>query len=275
MAQNDLNVGGDTTANPSPSVATVSIKPPPFWKDMPAIWFDRLEAQFHLAHITSQQTRFYHVLSVLEGDVIRLVTDVIRNPSPSHPYDRLKETLITRLSASESSKINQLLNDITLGDRHPSQLLREMRELGGDTVSEDLLRTLWFQRLPENMQTILACNTSSLNELASCADKISEISGRNCITAFSSPQVNFNNTSIENLNSRLENLEKKFNKLFRARSSSRQRSNSRSSLSKSIDKNLCWYHTKFGSNANKCIKPCDMYYDFLNKSQNLSSESKK
>jgi len=43
---------------PQPQVNRISIKVPPFWKVDPKLWFIQLEAQFELAHITVDQTKY-------------------------------------------------------------------------------------------------------------------------------------------------------------------------------------------------------------------------
>lgn len=279
----DNNSSGDNAVPVNNNIINaVAVKPSPFWKDMPALWFDQLESQFELSRITNQRTKYNYVLSVLEGSIIRVVSDVVRNPHPTEPYSRLKETLIQRLSASENTKLSQLLNDLSLGDRQPSQLLREMRELGDDRVGEDLLRTLWLQRLPENMQAILACTPGSLTELATCADRISEVLSKPSVFAFSSSQTNDVRNSNEDLASQIAELRDQFKKLLRSRSTSRHRhrsnSNSRRSNYSNSNRNFCWYHNKFGIKANKCIKPCDFspnnQNSFPNNQNSFPSESK-
>ena len=61
-----------------------------------------------------------------------------------------------------------------MGDYKPSHLLRKMRGLGGTSVKYDFLKTLWFQRLPAEMQAILSISAVSLDNLAKMADKISD-----------------------------------------------------------------------------------------------------
>lgn len=63
---------------------------------------------------------------------------------------RLKKQLIRWPSVSEEAKLSHLLNELTLGDRTTSQLLRELRQLGGDKVG-------WELRLPESTRAILVC----------------------------------------------------------------------------------------------------------------------
>jgi len=252
------------------TISAVSVKPPPFWWNSPELWFNRLEAQFEIAGIVSQRTKFNYVLSVLDGDIIRIVSDIIREPNANEPYDTLKSSLIQRLSASEVTKLNQLLSDLNLGDRQPSQLLREMKELGGDKVSEDLLRSLWLQRLPDNIQAILACNPGSLNDLAKCADKINEIYNKPKIFSVaienkSSPEFDIQK-QIEILTKQVKELSLKINDQRYLRFG-RSRSRSRKSSQHDASKNkfdLCWYHYKFSDKAVKCIQPCA----FVTKSKN-------
>ena len=41
-----------------------------------------------------------------------------------------------------------MLSQLELGDKKPSQLLRDMRVLAGDKVSENVLRVKWLDYLP-------------------------------------------------------------------------------------------------------------------------------
>ena len=62
------------------------------------------------------------------------------------------------------------------GDRKPSQFLRHLQGLAGTSVPESMLRTLWFGRLPFNVQAILAAQKDLyLEKLADLADSISKL----------------------------------------------------------------------------------------------------
>lgn len=150
---------------------------PPFWNNDPQLWFGQVEAQFTARHLTSQATKFGHVLAALPPEVALEIRDIILSPPAERPYDVLKEELIRRTAASEQRRLHQLLNAEELGDRKPTQLLRRMRQLLGDNSTDTpLLKQLFLKRLPTQVQMVLAAAGSiSLEEQALLADKILDL----------------------------------------------------------------------------------------------------
>jgi hypothetical protein len=51
------------TSNSTSEIATVAVRIPSFWSERPASWFTQAEAQFHLAGISNELTKFYRVIS--------------------------------------------------------------------------------------------------------------------------------------------------------------------------------------------------------------------
>ena len=49
-----------------PTASAVTVKLPTFWPAQPTIWFAQAEAQFALRDITSDSTKYYHVLAALD-----------------------------------------------------------------------------------------------------------------------------------------------------------------------------------------------------------------
>ncbi|KAG0413885.1 hypothetical protein HPB47_008947 [Ixodes persulcatus] len=166
-------------STPTP-VAAVAVRLPPYWNRNPRVWFLQAESQFHLTHITSQQRMYHHVVSVLSPTAADEVYDVLSNPSTTNPYDQLKAALLQRTEASERTRWRQLLSAEELGDRRPSQLLRRMTQLLGErasTIDDALLRELFLQRLPPNVQMVLAAAAPlNLTGLAGLADAVIEVS---------------------------------------------------------------------------------------------------
>ncbi|GFT96877.1 uncharacterized protein TNCV_1934301 [Trichonephila clavipes] len=146
------------------------------------------EAQFDLAKILNDATKFNCVLSAVESDILNSVSDLVLKPPENKKYEALKKRLIEVHSESEDSKIRTLLQGLELGDQRPSQLLTRMRSLTGDNVGEPLLKSLWLGRLPNGTQPILAALNENLNQLATVADKINDLTfsqGINSVVATS------------------------------------------------------------------------------------------
>ena len=77
----------------STTVASVALKLPQFWPEQPTIWFAQTEAQFAIKNITVELTKFYHVVTALDGPTAQRVTDLLETPPRESPYTTLKDRL--------------------------------------------------------------------------------------------------------------------------------------------------------------------------------------
>lgn len=257
-------------------VSKVAFKAPPFWKANPELWFLQLESQFYASGISVDTTKFHCVVAVLEGELLPVVSDILRSPPREDKYGVLKQRIINHYAESEASKLKLLLKDLDLGDRRPTHLLRTMQDLAGKSIGNEMLRSLFLQRLPVAVQQILSvCDETSaettsgdLVKMAERADRILEVT-----------QAGLNLDSVDqgvNVNSRLRNIETKLNSLadsvkrleratFKSNSKGAEYHRS-GSLTKergsryrsplNVEQPECWYHTKFKAKAHKCIPPC-------------------
>ena len=237
----------------------------------------QVESQFSCRRITSQQTKFDHVVSSLAPEYAAEVRDLLLHPPVDNQYDTLKAQLTKRTSASEQKKLQLLLTPEELGNRKPTQLLRRMQHLMGNRpglADESLLRELFLHRLPPNIRMVLAATPegTKLEQLAELADKVMEVAGPTppgIIAGVASPLTK----EVESLRDDVARLEKLLQKQAHSRSYSRSpsrypRSPSRlsrrpptpppnsSSNSSRESESLCWYHSKFGQSAQKCRAPC-------------------
>lgn len=248
-------------------IAYVGVKPPPFWKTNPSLWFLRLEAQFALAKITCETTKFNYVVAAVDADILSSVSDIIVTPPTDTPYDTLKKRLIESHSESEDSKIRTLLQGVELGDSRPSHLLTRMRALAGNAVGEPLLKSLWLARLPTTTRSIVGALSEGLTQLATVADKIHDlavppqINEASC-SHIAPPQNSPLEMQIAQLTQKVSELSAIVHQRSRSRERlnnhnrwNRSRSNSRKRL-KEPENNLCFYHTNFGARARKCNAPC-------------------
>ena len=247
----------------------VGVRIPPFYSEKPALWFSQMEAQFVLANIKSDETKFYYITGNLDPQYAAEVEDVITYPPATGKYEKLKGELIKRLSASREKKVKQLLMHEELGDRKPSQFYRHLHNLAGPGVPEEFLRTIWTSRLPASTQAIIASQTKQdIAELAELADRIHDVVGTQvastsaiATTASSSATGNSVHAEIAALTKQMEKLADKVERLSRPRGRSHSRTNHRSSSTRSQSSYSrfpqCWYHQNFGDRAKKCVKPCD------------------
>lgn len=248
------------------AVCKVGMKIPPFWAQEPALWFAQIEGQFFISGITADTTKFYHVISKLDHQYAAEVKDIITAPPREDKYEKLKRELIKRLSESQEKKVKQLLVHEELGDRKPSQFLRHLQTLAGQSIPEGFLRTLWSSRLPHNIQTVIATQPdTALETVAELADKVYEIAPPTPVLASIGPASGSNILSemskqIEELTRQVSSLQGQVrsshrSRFPRGRSATPNRNRSRSH-SKSKSNGFCWYHDRFGAKARKCTTPC-------------------
>lgn len=193
---------------------------------------------------------------------MELVADILSNPpTDGDNYSNIKKTLISRCQDSEEKKLDALLNKVDIGDMKPSELFRHMVTLAGNMsfVNQQLLQKLWLGKLPKTIQPCIIAieGTHTQEQTFEIADKIHDSSARANVSAFErEPDVS--NDSIQSL---LKTLCEKLDRLgsnpgtsqyrqSRPRSRTPARGRDRS---KSRNRELCWYHHKFGEKPNNSI----------------------
>ncbi|KMQ86215.1 gag-pol polyprotein [Lasius niger] len=149
--------------------------PQPLWREMPTHWFNVVEATFALNRITSDETKFRHILSNLDPTIIPFVTDLITDPPHQDKYEAIKKGIISAFGESKEAKLRKLLRGQELGEDKPSHLLRRLRNLAGGDGTDSIIRSLFLEQLPESARSILAVSPESdLDILAMQANKIME-----------------------------------------------------------------------------------------------------
>jgi hypothetical protein len=194
----------------------------------------------------------------------------------SEPYTVLKDELVRRLSPTPEQRIRRLLTAEDIDDRRLSQFLRYLRSLAPD-VSENVLRSIWTSRLPQNIQCFLAgLKETNLDAAALCADRISEVGAQPALASVSQPSEDTTlRQEIAELarqvavltteRDRLHFSSRGFSSKPKHRSPTRQgtlpafgfrRPGSRSPVRNDAATTTCWYHRRFGARAQNCTPPC-------------------
>lgn len=236
------------------SSSIYNIKLPPFWAAEPDLWFFNVEAQFELNGVTRDATKMAHLLAALDPSNLSEISDVLRDPSKT--YDKIKKSILERFGESEEKKLSRLLGPLELGDRKPSQLLREIQNLAGPSLPKNMLRSLWLKKLPAATQQILqVSSTDDLSKLSEMADKIQSIQTTQpaYIHKVSAPPQH----ELQQLREQINSLQEKLDRLLSERPAPYRSHRPRSrSSSRSHERGICFYHNKFGDKAEKCAPPC-------------------
>ncbi|GFX08514.1 retrovirus-related Pol polyprotein from transposon 297 [Trichonephila clavipes] len=163
-------------------MSAVSIKIPPFWTDRPENWFYQVEAQFQISRISLEETKFHYLVSQLEPKYVENIWDIVNSKSDMK-YTDSKNRLLSLFKESENLRIKRLLTGIELGDMKPSQLLQKLKTVATSDISDNLIKTLWLEKLSESIKNILFVSDENLSKLAVMADKISDMTPKTEIFA--------------------------------------------------------------------------------------------
>lgn len=257
------------------TLATVKL-PTPFWRSNPRRYFTVAEMKFELHRITSDNSKFRHIATNLDPDLLDIVGNIIDNPPATGRYEALKEKLISALSESSEARIRRLLRGQPLGDEKPTVFLQRIRNLIGSDCNQPavshILRSLFLEQMPDAVKTVLAANTTDdIDALALQANSVLDVvrpqvfqdAGKINVVDHLKRVEKENVDVIEELREmnrelvkRIDKLSIRVDKLARGRSRSRERSKNARSVSKDSKGTLCYYHENFGEDAHKCRNPC-------------------
>ncbi|XP_070158016.1 uncharacterized protein [Polyergus mexicanus] len=215
------------------------VKLPNFWYKQPKLWFVQLESEFLVFRIRSDDVKYSSVIRHLDEQALLAIAELIENPPEKDKYLHVKNISINRFTDSEEKRLRQLLAGVELNDKKPSDLLREIKQLAGGAISENVLYSIWLQRLPSQVQAILAVvEDCPLIKLAELADKILDRETSLQVATIASP-VEGNTSNFTNLERRIAALEIKrirSRSKFKYKEKRRSRSSSRNKFDKDNQK---------------------------------------
>lgn len=243
--------------------AVAEIKLSPFIETDPELWFAITESHFTSRQITSDKTKYHHLVAHLPSSVAQRLKDIIMAQYENGQYDKLKKEIITIYAESATAKFEKLISNEPLGDMKPSQALHKIKSLAAGAMQDDFVKKLWLKRLPQTTRTVLAASSDSLENLAKMADSMWEVSEHSNISSIS--QVSSVEKTLQSLQQQIERLSKHVfssdRKTRRDTTPHQQRNSTRSKSNKSAhekesDDGVCWYHRKYKEEASKCRSPC-------------------
>lgn len=275
-----------------PVEATTRCNLPTYWNFNPELWFAQVESAFEVNGIRADKSKYNLVISQLPQDIAQEVADIILHPPLTDRYPALRNAVLQRLAASADTRLHQLLNEVRLDSKTPSQLLRHMKRLANGAISDEALKVKWLDLLPPYTSRLCrVLPATSLDELAQLADLamptdtpvhavspqhafVNDVSHRPALSQPNSElaALKLSLTQLIGVTQRqtalLEQLVngqnrgsqdgRRDNARPRARSSSRPRSGQPSNATTPTtgDDGTCWYHWRFGRQATRCRPPC-------------------
>ena len=152
------------------NISTIKIKVPQFHDSNINAWFLILEAQFHLARITSSQTQFYHALSNLPPEVISKISPT---ELTTKNYETFKASILATYERSKTEMFQELLSKKPFNGR-PSDYLRDIMNLANKlNIGNDIVKIRFLEALPMAIRAPLAARpTLPLEELGALANDI-------------------------------------------------------------------------------------------------------
>ncbi|XP_032457816.1 uncharacterized protein LOC116738671 [Nasonia vitripennis] len=265
---------------------------PSYWSFNPRLWFAQAESAFLSSRITNDRSRYNLLVAHLPPDVAQEVSDIILAPPAEQRYDTLKAAVLSRLAASADQQLHQLLNEVQLGDRTFSQLLRYMRRLARTAITDEALRVKCLDLLPA--QASRMCRVLKATLLEELADEIvapcvpvsavsrpSSPTSSGIASGSSTPLPQHEMTSLRLamtqittilqqqslvlqsiasiLTSSQQQQQQQRQQERRGRSrmpASQRQARTASPAPRAANPAWCWYHQRFASEATQCRPPC-------------------
>ena len=134
-------------------------------------WLTHVEAIFHNNRVRSDLGKVNHVLASLDDDGIRVISDLL---GPDTSYTVIKVRLLSKYTAPASAMFQELVHSEGLGDKTPSELLRQIYDMYPGQMSDAIIETLWRSKLPAPVRAVIAGHDGPLSSLAQRADRVWE-----------------------------------------------------------------------------------------------------
>lgn len=268
---------------------------PDFMPNHTDVWFSAVDQIFKTQAVLSEDEKFSCLLQYIDASELSHIRDIITSEA-ADKYTRAKTRLQQIHGKSRLEQLTKLLQGVDITSQtKPSVILNKMRNLVGPNCdSNEILRSMWLQRLPQRTREILAIKTDqSLDHQAELADRLYETYETTNFNNFSSnvaavasntyevtqniPKVQqppeMPQQPYELLIQMMQNLQCQISALqtdksrreeheprpYRRRFPSRNRGRSPSPYRNTTEmiNGESWYHHTFGASARKCSPGCN------------------
>ena len=163
----------------------VAVKMPQFLETAPASWFSILEANFHIKKISTEETKFFHLIAVLPPEIVSKLGMKLEEKNDS----ATKETVINIYERTKPELFSKLINETTISGR-PSHYLQELTSIASKVgVGEDLVRHQFINALPSAISPVVAAQKDlTVQQLGTLADELTPFFTNNQVLQVSENQ---------------------------------------------------------------------------------------
>ncbi|KAL4136317.1 hypothetical protein QTP88_007865 [Uroleucon formosanum] len=203
---------------------------------------------FAAQRITANASKVHYVVGALDQATIRTVGDLL---GTSASYEAIRTRLTEAFATSNAAKYRELVRPGGLGDRRPSQLLRDMRGNLPPGIGEEALKEFWMQRLPSNVRVVLHSLDASLDAVAARADLIMDASNPLDVDAVSREI----DTDLAGTVAALAKQVQALTQLISSPAGTQQRHSAPTDAGQLPPSRRCYYHETYGAKARKCRPP--------------------
>lgn len=257
---------GDEEPKPSTSEATqaavnaAAVRLGTFTAEDAESWFLLAESQFGIRGVTSEETRFWHLVTSLDSATAGRLARHVANDDQNKKYTVAKKWLLKEFAIPRWKRAERVLAKRELGDQKPSQLVDWIRNMLADDGPEMLTTFIVWRCLPTDVQQALRTSKfNSMEELGRKADEVMENpvhSETVCSVAYADNakgQADPDDAMV----CRVEQHQRHFQPQRRhQRQSSTPPQHEVHNWRQAGSDRICRFHRRFGERARNCSPPC-------------------
>jgi hypothetical protein len=234
------------------AAAATTVRLPDFYSDSPQAWFDCIDTKFAAAKITQPLTKFHWALAKLPFSLIATVRTLSRDPSAYRdPYKELQDILLRSYALSVTQMTSRWLDYPMCRNTRPSVMWDNLTALQPASVKE-VQTVLFLRKLPRHIRNLI--NPRAFREPEDLIQRCNEIwedqTAEEAAAAAAAMRPHSPFRGARRSSSPFRGKGPTGDKSGRRRSPTPGPSRGGSS------DRLCFYHSRFGSKAQKCEKGC-------------------
>ena len=129
------------------------------------LWFNQIETQFDLHHITDDDERYSLTCAALSGEVASDVRDVLLQPFHTNKYESLKGILIERRGLTTPERVKKIISGEKISSDIPSRFFRRLQKTAGfgtkAVVGRAVIQLAYIRQMPASIRAHLATQPDS------------------------------------------------------------------------------------------------------------------